>query len=193
MSAMAYEVEPTTAELLLDRFLGLETPAGFKAELVEGKIVVSPTPDGDHQDAIDQIAFQVYRDSRVPMQQSGNSGLVLPRGGLRPKNHVIPDITFALRELRLFRGAPSWMEPKGVAMVAEVTSTRPYDDRLAKRHCYARAAIPLYLIVDRDESRVLLYSDPSEEDYASGVSVAFGEPLPLPEPFAFTLETAEFG
>ncbi|MEY9847366.1 Uma2 family endonuclease [Streptacidiphilus sp. BW17] len=174
-----------------DGLLALETLEGCKAELVDGACVVSPTPDGDHEDCISTVMRQIQAYAKVSMDASGMKGLRMPSGGGCPKNHVIPDITFAPRELRIFRGAPSWMDADGVAMVVEVTSTRPSDDRTVKRHCYARAAIPLYLIIDRDESRVLLYSDPAGEDYASGVSVPFGEPLQLPEPFAFALETAE--
>ncbi|SEM14030.1 Uma2 family endonuclease [Streptacidiphilus jiangxiensis] len=192
MSAMAHEAMPTDEEILLESFLALETPEGFKAELVEGEIVVSPAPDGDHQDAIDVIVYQVFGRSTEPMQQSGNSGLLIKAGGPCPKNHLIPDLVLAPRERRILRGAPSWMRPDGVAMVVEVTSLRPSVDRKVKRHCYARAGIPLYLLVDRDEAKVVLHSEPSGDDYARVLSVAFGEPLALPEPFGFELETSEF-
>ena len=188
MSAMAHEAMPAEYDLL-ESFLALETPRGFRAELIEGRILVSPPPDGDHQDIIELITHQVYQHAKTAMQQSGYSGLELPGS---PKNHVIPDITFAPRELRLFRGAPSWMPSDGVAMVVEVTSSRPSDDRSVKRHSYGRAGIPLYLVVDRSESQVVLYSQPSGDDYLHGESVAFGESLPLPEPFGFALETADF-
>ncbi|MCZ7415367.1 MULTISPECIES: hypothetical protein [unclassified Streptomyces] len=35
---------PTQEEFLLESFLALETPEGFKAELIEGNIVVTPPP-----------------------------------------------------------------------------------------------------------------------------------------------------
>ncbi|WP_431043478.1 Uma2 family endonuclease [Streptomyces sp. P1-3] len=192
MTAMTHEPTPTPEQILLEEFLALETPKGFKAELIEGELVVSPTPDGDHQDAIDLIVAQVYRHSQVPMQQSGNTGLILPRGGLCPKNHAIPDITFAPRDLRLFRGAPPWMPCDGVTMVAEVTSSRPQGDRIAKRHCYARGGIPLYLLVDRQEGMVTLFSEPASEDYTEKHPAPFGKTIALPEPFAFELDTADF-
>ncbi|MEC4016419.1 Uma2 family endonuclease [Streptomyces sp. H27-D2] len=189
---MAYEPLPTQEDLLLESFLALETPEGFRAELINGEIVVSPTPDGDHQDAIDLIVMQVYGRSTVAIQQSGNTGLLLPRGGLCPKNRAIPGITFAPRELRLFRGAPPWMPCDGVAMVVEVTSSKPQGDRIAKRHCYALGGIPLYLLVDREQGTVTLLSEPSGEDYTETHSVVFGKPVTLPEPFAFDLDTSDF-
>ena len=41
MTAMAHEPMPTQDNTLLDGFLALETPTGFRAELIEGEIVVS--------------------------------------------------------------------------------------------------------------------------------------------------------
>ncbi|WKX71273.1 Uma2 family endonuclease [Streptomyces sp. XD-27] len=189
---MTHEPTPTPEQILLEDFLALETPEGFKAELIEGEIVVSPTPDGDHEDHISTITRQVLRNSATDMDASGTKGLLLPRGGLCPKNHAIPDITFAPRDLRLFRGAPSWMPCDGVAMVAEVTSSKPERDRIAKRHCYARGGIPLYLLVDREEGMVTLLSEPASEDYTEVHSAAFGKTITLPEPFAFELDTADF-
>ncbi|MEU4209698.1 Uma2 family endonuclease [Streptomyces sp. NPDC026206] len=189
---MAYEPPPTQEETLLDYFLALETPEGFRAELIEGEIVVSPAPDGDHEDYLSTLVRQVLRRSRTDMDCSGNKGLKLPRGGQCLKNYGIPDATFAPRELRLFRGAPTWMSCDGVSMVAEVTSSKAHRDRVTKRHCYALAGIPLYLLVDRDEATVTLFSEPAGGDYAETHSVPYGKPLPLPEPFDFDLDTSDF-
>lgn len=192
MTAMAHE-PLTQAEVLLEGFLALDTPEGFRAELIGGEIVVTPPPDGDHEDYIGLIVDQVARRARTRMQFSGNKGLKLRSGGGCPKNHAIPDGTFAPLELRLFRGAESWMAPEGVALVVEVTSTKPQADREAKRRCYARGGIPLYLLIDRDDSSVTLFSDPENDDYRQLLTIPYGKPLPLPEPFAFDLETSDFG
>jgi Uma2 family endonuclease len=191
MTAVAHE-PITPAEGLLETFLALETPEGFRAELIEGEIVVTPPPDGDHEDYINQIVKQVIRRSRNDMDFSGNKGLKLQSGGGCPKDHVIPDGTFAPAELRLYRGAGSWMPCDGVAMVLEVTSTKPQTDREAKRRCYARGGVPLYLLVDREASSVTLFSDPENADYRQHCTLPFGKPVALPEPFAFELDTADF-
>ncbi len=192
MTAMAHE-PLTQAEVLLEGFLALDTPEGFRAELIEGEIVVTPPPDGDHEDYIGLIVDQVARRARTRMQFSGNKGLKLRSGGGCPKNHAIPDGTFAPLDLRLFRGADPWMPCEGVALVVEVTSTKPQADREAKRRCYARGGIPLYLLIDRDDSSVTLFSDPENDDYRQLLTIPYGKPLPLPEPFAFDLETGDFG
>ncbi|GAA0664600.1 hypothetical protein GCM10009535_50400 [Streptomyces thermocarboxydovorans] len=191
MTAMAHE-PVSQADVLLEGFLALDTPEGFRAELIEGEIVVTPPPDGDHEDYIELIMSQVVRKSRTDMQFSGNKGLRLQRGEGCPKDHVIPDGTFAPRKLRLYRGADPWMPSDGVAMVLEVTSTKPRADREAKRRCYARSRIPLYLLVDREASSVTLFSDPENGDYRQLCTRPFGKPLPLPDPFGFELDTADF-
>ncbi|MET7380491.1 Uma2 family endonuclease [Streptomyces sp. NPDC005526] len=191
MTAVAHE--PTTpAEGLLEIFLSLDTPAGFRAELIEGEIVVTPPPDGEHEKYISRIVRQVIRRSRIEMDFSGNKGLLLKSGGACPKNHAIPGVTFGALSLDLFAGADPWMPCDGVAMVLEVTSTKPEADREAKRRCYARAGIPLYLLVDRDAASITLFSEPRGDDYPELCTRPFGKPLALPDPFAFDLDTADF-
>ncbi|MXM62748.1 Uma2 family endonuclease [Streptomyces sp. HUCO-GS316] len=191
MTAMAHE-PLTQEEVLLEGFLALDTPEGFRAELIEGEIVVTPPPDGDHEDCIELVLAQVYEKSRSRMQFSGHKGLKLQSGGGCPKDHVIPDGTFAPRALRLYRGKGSWMPCDGVAMVLEVTSSKPNADREAKRRCYARGGIPLYLLVDREASSVTLFIDPDKDDYREHCTRPFGKSVTLPEPFSFELDTADF-
>ncbi|MEV8015312.1 Uma2 family endonuclease [Streptomyces sp. NPDC086554] len=180
------------AEVLLEGFLALDTPEGFRAELIEGDIVVTPPPDGDHEHCISGVVTQVYRRCRTDMQFSANKGLKLKGGEACPQNHAIPDGTFVPTELRLFKGAEPWMPCDGVTMVLEVTSTKPQADREAKRRCYARGGIPLYLLIDRDESSVTLFSEAEGDDYRQLCTLPFGKAVALPEPFGFELETSEF-
>ncbi|MFB7600649.1 Uma2 family endonuclease [Streptomyces sp. NPDC056160] len=190
MTAVAHE--PTTpAEGLLDIFLSLDTPEGLRAELLEGEIVVTSPPDGEHEHCIARLAKQVSRRSRTDMDFSGNKGLKLPGAESCPRDHVIPDGTFAPAHLDLYRNAAPWTPAGDVAMVLEVTSTKPRRDRELKRRCYARAGIPLYLLVDRDASSVTLFSDPEDEDYRQLRTVPFGRSLALPEQFACELETTD--
>lgn len=190
------EGHPSEGAFLEEAFLALETPPGYRAELIEAEIVVTPPPSGDHEDCLDTVVRQVLFQSATSMSASGHKGLVLPSGqGGGRRSHLIPDATFAPRELRLFRGAPSWMRPAGVAMVVEITSSNPQRDREDKRRCYARGAIPHYLLVDRETGTVTLYGDPTPAsapaDYQSVFAVPFGKSVPLPEPFGFELDTSE--
>lgn len=136
MGAVAQD--PITQKLLLDWFVDLDTPEGLRAELVEGEVVVTPVPDGHHEHCISRIVGPVHRRSQTGMQFSGNKGLKLRNAEGHPQDHVIPDGTFAPKQLRLYRGADPWMPCAGVVMVLEVTSSKPKTDRETKRRCYAR-------------------------------------------------------
>jgi Uma2 family endonuclease len=183
---------PATQKLLLDWFADLDTPEGLRAELIEGELVVTPLPDGHHEHCVSQVVGQMHRRSPTDMQFSGNKGLKLGRADGCPQDHAVPDGTFAPKALRLFRGADPWMPCTGVAMLLEVTSPRPLADQEIRRRCYARGGIPLYLLVDRANSWVTLFSDPDTGNYRELHGVAFGRPLALPAPFAFELDTSDF-
>ncbi|EST37168.1 hypothetical protein N566_14420 [Streptomycetaceae bacterium MP113-05] len=192
MSVMAHE--PLSQEdILLEGFLALDTPKGFRAELIEGDIVVTPPPDGDHEECIGDVQGQISRGSETPMRCYGNKGLKISRPDLQHGDRVIPDMTVAPEELRLFRGADPWVSSAGVALVVEVTSSRPGRDRELKRRSYACGQIPLYLLLDRDHGTVTLFSEPDARDYVQALRFPFGKPVPLPEPFGFDLDTSEFG
>ncbi|MER7482203.1 Uma2 family endonuclease [Streptomyces sp. NPDC126510] len=184
-------LDPYTQKLLLEWFLGLDTPEGFRAELIEGEFVLTPQPDGHHEHCISRIVRQLHRHSQLDLLFSGNKGLRLSAAHGHPPDHVIPDGTIVAREARAFRGAPSWMPCEGVTMVLEVTFTRPEIDRVAKRRCYARGGIPFYLLVDRDTSSTTLFTEP-DGDYLRSRTAAFGRSLTLPNPFAFDLDTTDF-
>ncbi|TDD88136.1 Uma2 family endonuclease [Actinomadura darangshiensis] len=195
MTAMVQEpLSHGNADVVLEGFLALDTPQGFRAELIDGEIVVTPPPLGDHERCIAKIIRQVIRYTATEFECACNKGLKLPGADGQPDNHVIPDITFISPEADPFHRAASWMPVAGdgIVMVVEVTSTRPGQDREAKRTGYARAGIPYYLLVDRDEERVVLFSGPDGKDYGHTDQVPIGKTLPLPEPFGIELDTAAF-
>lgn len=196
MTAAAAAHEPRDpADVLLEGFHALETPEGFRAELIEGEIIVSPPPRGTHEENIGSVVRQVVRRSALEVTFSGNKGLTIASSGSGPANHVIPDGVFV--PVGAFRNKPSWMPAdEQVLMVLEVTSDHPDRDRRAKRFGYARSQVPLYLLIDRRERTVTLFSEPGGSadlvDYRQDIRVPFGKPLDLPEPFSFPLDTAEF-
>lgn len=162
----------------------LAVPEGYRAELIEGEIVVSPPPDGDHEDIVGELTRQVLRNSTSELYASGTKGLDTPSGRLIPDSTVGPT--------GLFRGREPRMSPEGVLLVAEVTSLHPERDRHVKRRGYAAAEIPAYLLVDRSAGEAVLYSEPRDGDYRADVRVPFGKSLDLPKPFSFALDTTSF-
>lgn len=186
MSAATYDtadVYRSPEDVLLEAFLALNTPEGFKAELIEGEIIVTPPPNGEHETVIGRIVKQVFRGSTGDFDFAPGKGLIVPGG------RYIPDGTFSGRGAMMVRDP--WSKPDGVLMVVEVTSSNPAKDRWDKRKGYAAAEVPLYLLVDRKAGKVVLHSHPDGGEYTATTSVRVGDPLSLPEPFGFALDTAD--
>ncbi|MGW2701486.1 Uma2 family endonuclease [Streptomyces sp. NPDC001340] len=104
---------------------------------------------------------------------------------------VIPDLAVARKGT--FAGKEVWHDPSAVLLVAEVTSHSTADrDRDKKIHGYARAGIPVYLLIDREAGEVTVHSKPSGADYAKAPKYKLGQTVPLPAPLGFDLDTSEF-
>jgi Uma2 family endonuclease len=192
MTVMTRDPNVAQAEFLLADFLSIDTPEGYRAELIDGEIVVSPPPDRHHGHAIWRILQQISRSSSVAMDYAPEVGLIVPSRGIPEEGRVIPDAAFAPAELAVFHSGPSWMTPDGIELVLEVTSSKPDLDRNEKRYAYAGAGIPLYLLVDRKLRIAMLFGDIENGEYSEITSAPFGGKLYLPEPFDFLLDTAPF-
>ena len=153
----------------------------YRAELIAGRFIVTPPPNGNHESVFGKLTVQMARRSAVDITVSGNRGLDTPFG------NFIPDLTVA--EPGSFDDEPSWGTAAGILLLAEVTSDRSADDRETKRRAYASVGIPLYALVDRDSRETVLFSEPDVEaqDYRADIRVPFGSDLELPAPFSFTL------
>ncbi|MFD7578156.1 Uma2 family endonuclease [Kitasatospora sp. NPDC059803] len=182
MVAMPAVEYPPSEDSLLQPFLELDTPLGSKAEFIEGEIVVTPPPDGPHDGAVSKLNKQFFRNAAIDLDIAGTKGLVTPKGRLIPDGTVVP--------AGHFDHLDSWAPTEGVLLVFEVTSINPHKDREPKRRGYAAAGIPCYLLVDRSEGTVTLFTKPEGEDYITRTQVEFGKPIDLPAPFSFTLDTA---
>lgn len=158
-------------------------PEHLKVELINGRIIVSPPAGGDHDENIVEIDDQI-RLHHPELRTQGARGLVIPayRTG-----RAIPDGTVAPKGN--FRGQPEWADPAGVVMLIEVTSSEPEVDRVDKPKAYAEAAIPVYLLVDRERREVVVHWEPEGGHYTRTTKAEFGKPLDLPAPLSFTLET----
>lgn len=83
--------DPLSEELLLDWFTTLDPPYGFRAELIEGELLLTPPPDGSHEHCLSLTTSQMYTRSATGMAFSGHKGLKLRGAEGSPDDHVIPD------------------------------------------------------------------------------------------------------
>ncbi|XRQ10574.1 Uma2 family endonuclease [Actinomadura welshii] len=187
MTAMPEE-PPFVRDDLREAFAALEVMPGFRAELVDGEIIVSPTPDGQHETIV--VAVDDWVRDVHGLRLHRNLTLISPEGEYVPDGIAAPKGAFAGR---------GWhSKPDGVAMVLEVTSGSPRyrkgaeRDRGPKRRGYAAADIPLYLLIDRLDGKATIFSEPRGDEYAHSTSVVLGEDLPIPAPLEGTLPTRDF-
>ena len=168
-------------------------PEETRAEIVDGEIIVSPSPINRHQLIVMYLNGLLVRAIPEDWLVDTSGGVTLESGW----NEFRPDLQVAPRGAwpRDGRG-PSVTEVK---LVVEVTSPGKRNlirDRETKYAAYARAGIPLYLLVDRYDagghSTLYWNPNPGKEEYQHRHSVPFGEKLTLPEPFGVDVDTAEF-
>lgn len=75
-------------------------------------------------------------------------------------------------------------------MTVEVTShdaDTDRRDRHEKRDGYAAAGIPVYLLVDREDLAITVFSEPEDGKYRCVTSRPFGADIELPGPVGITL------
>ncbi|GAA2316734.1 Uma2 family endonuclease [Streptomyces kunmingensis] len=163
-------------------------PVGWRVELIEGEIHVTPPANGEHEEYVSEVSGQVRDHSKEHGRYTG-IGLNVP--GASQTGHVIPDLVVAPKGT--FDDKEEWHDASAVLMAVEVTSdSTAGNDRVKKIRGYARAGIPVYLLIDRDAGQITVCAAPEGDDYATKASYKLGLTVPLPEPLGFDLDTAEF-
>ncbi|WP_255950903.1 Uma2 family endonuclease [Streptomyces odontomachi] len=194
MSALPVEpfvqVDPWAALAHLDHDPALDS---WRAELIEGQISLTPPPVPEHERIVTGFTKQLARhdtDDELTYW-SGGSGLRTGNGtGVKPDILVTDDDAFCDTDAEY---NPADGEP--IHLVVEVTSASTRDkDYREKMRAYAAARIPHYLIIDRQERICRLYSlvDGAEAYGPPQAKADFGEPLRLPAPLNFSLDTSRF-
>ncbi|BDH14983.1 Uma2 family endonuclease [Streptomyces hygroscopicus] len=161
---------------------------GARLELIDGKVRSKAMPDGDHGRII-QWLLRICMQHRPELFLDPNQGLkaeTCRKGRLRPDASLVPCDAFV--------GQGEWADPDPVLMVVEVTShdsDTDQRDRVEKPRAYARTGIPLYLLIDRQACRIVVYSEPDDGSYETVHTVPFGKTFHLPDPVGITLETEQ--
>ncbi|MFE3602492.1 Uma2 family endonuclease [Streptomyces sp. NPDC059142] len=163
-------------------------PEGWRVELIEGEIHVTPPANGEHEEIISELGGQV-RDHRRDLGRYTGIGLFVP--GASVSGRIIPDLVVAPKGS--FLDQMEYHDPAPALMVAEVTSrSTGENDRVRKIRGYARAGIPVYLLIDREADQAVLCTVPVGEEYRRKIAYKLSETVPLPEPLGFALDTGEF-
>ncbi|MFD4259757.1 Uma2 family endonuclease [Streptomyces sp. NPDC058534] len=168
-------------QMSVEEFEELErhAPETVRLEFINGKVQVKAVTDGNHDQIIawlQRLCMQhrpelwLYVDRGVKVE-GYRKGRARPGGVLAPYGYP--------------KGHGDWSDAEGVLMAVEVTS----HDRIDKPDGYAAAGIPVYLLVDRDDCTVTVFTEPQDGRYRQQVNSAFGAPVKLPDPVGITLDT----
>jgi hypothetical protein len=184
---IALALEETVVDLdqaLWQVWKAMDVPQGFRAEIIEGTIEMSPTGGSRHL----SVNRRLYRALDRYLVDSGygpaNDGIVIH--GLKV---LIPDIFVAPDDLAEIEHPDGLgVLASGVALVVETVSPGSESrkrDLVRKHRAYATAGIPIYVIIDDFDDggsvTVLSGPDPARGSYARSVRTPYGEDAIVPE------------
>ncbi|MEU8762016.1 Uma2 family endonuclease [Streptomyces sp. NPDC048659] len=158
-----------------DALEGIPLPKGFRVEITDGKIIM--TPRGEHQsDVLIEAAPQIKRQLAGQGKVLSDVMIDFPPSlfGYAPDLAIV-----APGAERNKRGRFEW---HSLEAVLEIISLSTRDNDFEKKlRMYAECAIPLYVIIDPSENVCTVHSSPSRTGtYTERYEVPFGEDLVLP-------------
>ncbi|MBT3076500.1 MULTISPECIES: Uma2 family endonuclease [Streptomyces] len=182
-------------DYLLRTWRELDVPEGWRAEIDEGQIVLVPPPHAHHNGIAAKVQRRLYATLPDDLEIYQTLGIhVAPLDKL-----YVPDLVVMPTEL-IAAADPGVSDPLDASealLVVEITSKgNAREDRTKKYRAYARAGVPMYLLIDRFDTRgpmSTLFTEPNEDGtYKRTEAVAFGKPLAVPAPFDVSIPTDEF-
>ncbi|MET9176965.1 Uma2 family endonuclease [Kitasatospora aureofaciens] len=185
MSALV--VEETVVNLdqrLWQAWKSMDVPEGFRAEIIEGTITLSPTGGTRRFSVNRQVLEGLYGHLRGSGWAPGNDCNIVH--GLKV---LIPDAFVAPRDVEeVDHPEGLGLLASGIAMVVETVSPGSEAgkrDHVPKHRAYARAGIPVYVIIDDydDGGAVTILTDPDRERraYASSTRIPYGKEAVIPD------------
>ncbi|MFB7498139.1 Uma2 family endonuclease [Streptomyces sp. NPDC056161] len=168
--------------------LAAAAPETVRLEYINGKVEVKAVPDGNHGEIFMWLLRQCmqHRPELNLMPERGVKAEAYRKGRARTDGFLAP--------VGHFRSHGEWSAPDGALMAVEITShDRDTDqrDRIDKPIGYAAAEIPVYLLIDRDNNTIVVYSEPKVGRYQQTQSYPWGTTVELPAPVSITLDTEE--
>lgn len=178
--------EPNLDEVLWQAWKAMELPEGYHAEIIEGAIEVSPTGRFAHAQVVNRL-----RDALAIFLQDSEYGAWNDTNVIHALHAWIPDGLVAPRDTDaepIEAEDGLGIKASVVQLVIEVVSPgkRNQDrDRVRKRREYARAGIPVYVIIDDYDNSgtvsVLTAPLPERARYEDEHRVPYGTDAVIPE------------
>lgn len=183
---MAESDNTITLDEMFERLEKMPVPEGYKVEIVEGTVFMSPQRDTHWEIILD---FVEQLRAKYPRKRVKSDVRIDYPGHL---NGFATDVTvMAEGAARTEDGRWDCAE---VEFVAEVISRgTAANDYGPKKAAYAEAGVPVYVIADPYRGECHVLSHPRDGRYALQVKADFGEELDLTgTPVGLVLKTDEF-
>lgn len=170
-------VQPTRYRFTVDEYHKM-TEAGIlseddRVELVEGEIVAMAPIGIRHAKCVDNLTelfgSVLAGKARLRVQNPIR---------LEPDTEVQPDVT--LLRLRDYSHDQQHPGPRDVLLVVEVSDTTLLWDRREKVPLYAKAGIPEVWIVNLQQDRIEVYSQPESGNYQTSRRLKRGQSVAVP-------------
>lgn len=178
---------PESGDLLDIAEMVYQNFPGHRAEIVGGRLIVTPPPDGPHGESLTDVmapllAADLHRGETRVIQ---GMGLWLPTDD---DDYVVPDLSIVDADFRDHLIKFNCYAPSVFRLVIEVTSSNWRDDTEAKPDAYATAGVPVYVIGDRKHNEVIVLTEPHDGEYFSRSRHLPGETFTLPESIGAKVE-----
>lgn len=180
------EIDDLSLDEMFER-LGEAFPEGFKIEIIGGAVFVSPQRRR-HWKIIRMILRQLEDHFGADAEIDSDVRMDFP-GGL---NGLCPDLAKIFDEAEPDEN--DRFSPEDVELIVEIISRgTARNDYGSKKTLYARAGIPLYIIVDPYTGKCHAFGGPEGDVYENELTAKFGDPLDLkPLGLDLTLSTDKF-
>lgn len=120
-------------------------PPGHRVEILQGRLTVTPPPDGSHALSLTWLveAFGGAGARKAGLRYVQGIGLWLPTVS---DDFAIPDFAVVDEDFRDAHVQKNCYAANVFRLVVEVTSSNWSDDLGPKVECYAEAGIPVYIL-----------------------------------------------
>lgn len=157
---------------------------GLRRELLDGVLLVSPSPTDIHQ--IIAMRLGVLLEENCPADLQVTQGVEVR---ISPRRSFIPDVLVATDEAASRRGR--FYAPQEVVLAVEIVSpTSQSMDRITKPALYAKAGIPYYWLVETDGGLLVRTYKLDFEDEVYQPAGTFTDAIEVNEPWGIEIPLA---
>ncbi|MGW0806989.1 Uma2 family endonuclease [Nonomuraea sp. NPDC002799] len=159
----------------------------FRVETRRGRLLVNESGTWQHNTILSRLLFQIAAPA------AGRSWELWPNITVHLGEHAdryVPDLAVVPESPRMEEDHAIHGDST-LLLVDVVSASSVYDAYFVKPRDYAPAGVPLYLVIDPFRRELTLFSEPGGRGYGRETAVPVGEPLRLPWPWQFTVDTGK--